>query len=322
MNPGTSTLNEVSVTPCWQTLPTPPVHPTAVTLQEELAALGSEISPATPYHPVIFTLKEKLETPLEAESLSPDVIGGLTHDEILSLPVHLGKHKFQLGDFFAVEGQQSASLELHGDLARVKWIGRKMTQGHIVIHGNAGMHLGAYMSGGLIIVDGDVTDWLGAEMLGGLIHVRGKAGGQVGAAYRGSVVGMKGGTILIDGGAGIEVAMRMHRGLISIQGRVGDFAGLQMTGGTLFLFGSVSLRAGAWMSRGTIVAFEPLKLLPTFLYACTYTPTFMQLYLTQLRELGVPVPEHAWGGSYQRFVGDTSGLGKGEILICQPTARE
>jgi formylmethanofuran dehydrogenase subunit C len=322
MNQDTSTLNEVSVPPCWQTLPTPSVRPTTVTLHEELAAVGWKISPAAPYHPVIFTLKEELETPLEAESLSPDLIGGLTHGEILSLPVYLGKHKFQLGDFFEVEGEKSATLELHGDLARVKWIGRKMTQGHILIHGNAGMHLGAYMSGGLILVDGDVTDWLGAEMSGGLIHIHGKAGGQVGAAYRGSIAGMRGGTILIDGAAGIEGAMRMRRGLICIQGRVGDFAGLQMKGGTLFLFGEAGLRAGAWMSRGTIVAFEPLKLLPTFLYACTYTPAFLQLYLKPLQELGMPVPEHAWGGPYQRFVGDTSGVGKGEILIAQPAARE
>lgn len=126
---------------------------------------------------------------------------------------------------------------------------------------------------------------------------------------------MRGGTILIDGAAGIEVGMRMRRGLISIQGRVGDFAGLQMKGGTLFLFGTAGLRTGAWMSRGTIVAFEPLTLLPTFLYACTYAPTFLQLYLKRLQELGVPVPEHGWDGLYRRFIGDTSGLGKGEILI-------
>jgi formylmethanofuran dehydrogenase subunit C len=320
MNPGTSTLNEVLATPCWQTVSTPPSRPVALTLDEELAALDWKMSPAPQCRPVIFTLKEELEIPLEAESLTPDLIGGLAHDEILNLPVYLGKHKFQLGDFFEVEGEKSTTLELHGDLARVKWIGRGMTQGHIVIHGNAGMHLGAYLSGGLIIVDGDVTDWLGAEMSGGLIHVRGKAGGQVGAAYRGSLLGMRGGTILIDGGAGIEVAMRMRRGLISIQGRVGDFAGLQMSGGTLFLFGKAGLRTGAWMSRGTIVAFEPPKLLPTFLYACTYTPTFLQLYFNQLQELGVPIPERAWGGSYQRFAGDTSGLGKGEILICQSAA--
>ncbi len=145
---------------------------------------------------VVATLKEDLATPLEAEALSPDVIAGLTHADILALPVFLGNRQRRLGDFFEVEGERSASLELHGDLAQVKWIGRGMTQGSIAVHGNAGMHLGASMSGGTITVDGDAADWLGAEMTGGLIHVHGRAGGQVGAAYRGSTVGMRGGEIL------------------------------------------------------------------------------------------------------------------------------
>lgn len=266
---------------------------------------------------VTLKLKEELATSLEAEALSPDVIGGLTHEAILKLPVFLGKRPCSLGNFFEVEGEKSACLELHGDLTRVKWIGRGMTQGSIVIRGNGGMHLGAYMTGGAITVYGNTGDWLGAEMSGGLIRIHGQAGGQVGAAYRGSNAGMQGGEILIDGAAGIEVGMRMRRGLISIQGRVGDFAGLQMKGGTLVLFGKVGLRAGAWMSRGTIVAFESLPLLPTFIYACTYEPTFLRLYLKRLQKLEVSIPEHGWDGLYQRFTGDTSGLGKGEILICQ-----
>jgi formylmethanofuran dehydrogenase subunit C len=267
---------------------------------------------------VVATLKEELATPLEVEALSPDTLSGLAHAEILDLPVFLGNRKRRLGDFFEVEGEKSASLELHGDLAQVKWIGRGMTQGSIEIHGNAGMHLGSSMSGGTITVHGDAGDWLGAEMSGGLIRIHGKAGGQVGAAYRGSTIGMRGGEVLIDGSAGIEVGMRMLRGLISIQGQVGDFAGLQMKGGTLFLFGRAGVRAGAWMARGTIVAFEPLKLLPTFLYSCTYEPTFLRVYVKRLQTLGVPAPEHGWGGLYQLFTGDTCWLGKGEILVSQP----
>jgi formylmethanofuran dehydrogenase subunit C len=269
---------------------------------------------------VVATLREELATPLEVEALSPDVLCDLAHAEILDLPAYLGNRQRRLGDFFEVEGEKSASLELRGDLAQVKWIGRGMTQGSIEIHGNAGMHLGASMSGGNITVHGDAADWLGAEMSGGLIRIHGKAGGQVGAAYRGSTIGMRGGEILIDGSAGIEVGMRMLRGLISIGGQVGDFAGLQMKGGTLFLFGRAGIRAGAWMARGTIVAYEPLKLLPTFLYACTYEPTFLRVYAAHLQKRGVPAPEHGWSGRYQRFTGDTCWLGKGEVLICSAPA--
>ena len=264
---------------------------------------------------VVATLKEDLETPLEVEGLSPDVLCGLAHADILALPVYLGNRQRRLGDFFDVEGEMSASLDLHGDLSLVKWIGKGMTQGSIVIHGNAGMHLGSAMSGGTIAVDGNTADWLGAEMSGGLIRVAGNAGGQIGAAYRGSTIGMRGGEILVGGDAGIEVGMRMLRGLITVRGRVGDFAGLQMKGGTLFLLGGAGVRSGAWMARGTIVAHQPLKLLPTFLYACTYEPTFLRVYAAHLEKRGVPAAELGQGGSYRRYTGDTCWLGKGEILI-------
>ena len=71
-----------------------------------------------------------------------------------------------MDDFFDVEGAASDELEIRGDLAKVKWIGRGMTRGRITIAGNAGMHLGAYMKGGTIEVSGNVSDWLGGEMSG------------------------------------------------------------------------------------------------------------------------------------------------------------
>jgi formylmethanofuran dehydrogenase subunit C len=153
-----------------------------------------------------------------------------------------------------------------------------MTRGRITVMGHAGMHLGAYMKGGSIEVTGDASDWVGGEMKGGLIHIRGSAGGQVGAAYRGSQSGMKGGTILVEGSAGIELGMRMRRGVIAVRGAVRDFAGLQMKGGTIVLMGGAEIRTGAWMVRGTIVSLTPLRLLPTFAFACAYNPTFLRLY--------------------------------------------
>jgi formylmethanofuran dehydrogenase subunit C len=266
--------------------------------------------------PVCLSLRERLNLPLEAEALSPDIIGKSSQDEIRKLPVFQGNRKYPLNDFFEVTGERSFSLQLHGDLAQVKWIGKDMTRGSIVIHGNAGMHLGSAMKGGSIVVHGNTGDWLGAEMAGGLIHVHGNAGGQVGAAYRGSRKGMKSGAILVGGMAGIEVGMRMRRGLICIMGKAGDFAGLQMLGGTLFLCGKAGIRTGAWMSRGTIIAFKPLDLLPTFQYACTYEPIFLRLLLKQLNGLGFPLKEPEWNSPVRRFIGDASDIGKGEILIC------
>jgi formylmethanofuran dehydrogenase subunit C len=264
---------------------------------------------------ITLTLKEQPSVPLEAESISPDVMADLRHDAIRGLSVLLGKRRRRLEDFFEVDGAASDQIAIRGDLGKVKWIGRGMTRGRLTVTGNVGMHLGASMKGGVIEVTGNVSDWLGAEMTGGLIRIGGNAGGQVGAAYRGSSKGMNQGTILIEGSAGMEVGMRMKRGIIAVAGPVRDFAGLQMKGGTIFLFGGAEIRTGAWMARGTIVSLTPIHLLPTFTYACTYAPTFLRVYARHLGTLGFPIPHEAGDGAYDRYTGDTSGLGKGEILV-------
>ena len=258
------------------------------------------------------TLKEPPAVPLEAERISPDVLATLSHAEVRALPVFHGKRTLRLDDMFDVEGDGSDTITLRGDLSKVKWAGRGMTRGRIHIDGNAGMHLGAYMTGGSIEVTGNASDWVGGEMSGGRIHVRGNAGGQLGCAYRGSMSGMSGGSILVEGTAGIELGMRMKRGLIAIRGAVRDFAGLQMKGGTIVLMSGAELRTGAWMARGTIISMKPVKLLPTFAFACTHTPSFLGVYAKHLAPLGFDVP---LAGTYRRYIGDASVPGKGELLV-------
>ena len=258
--------------------------------------------------------------PLEAEVISPDVMEGLSNDQIRALPVFLGKNQHRLDDFFQVEGESgSDDLKIVGDASRVKWIGRDMTRGRIRVDGNAGMHLGAYMQGGVIEVSGNTSDWLGAEMTGGFIRIQGNAGGQVGGAYRGSLTGMQDGTILIEGTAGLEVGGRMKRGTIVVAGGVGDFAGLEMRGGTIVL-GEAQLRTGAGMIRGTIVSLKPIPILPTFLYASTYIPTFLRLYRRQLQIPGFDIPFEESAGAYRRYTGDTAIPGRGELLVWEPRA--
>ena len=265
---------------------------------------------------ITLTLKQPVDgVPLEAEVICPDVMTSLDAAAISALPVYFGKRERRLDDFFTVDGSASDDIRIHGDLRKVRWIGRGMTRGRIAIDGNAGMHLGAYMKGGTIDVSGAASDWVGAEMSGGLIKIAGNAGGQIGAAYRGSPRGMTDGTIVIGGSAGLEVGMRMKRGLIIIGGPVRDFAGLEMKGGTIVLRRGGELRTGAWMRRGTIVSLAPIPLLPSFLYSSSYVPMFMGVLGKHLAALGVDLPFDPAAGTYQRFLGDTSVVGKGEILV-------
>jgi hypothetical protein len=73
------------------------------------------------------------------------------------------------------------------------------------------------------------------------------------------------------------------------------------------------------MIRGTIISLQPLKLLPTFPFACTYNPEFVRVYARHLQKtLGLTIPYDAAAGCYERYCGDTSVPGKGEILVWRP----
>ncbi len=253
--------------------------------------------------------------PLEAETITPDGFLGKSAAEIAALPVALGNQMACLGDFFAIDGDGAPDITLEGDLAGVKAIGKGMTQGQIVIHGNVGMHLGAGMRGGSILVDANAGDWAGAEMRGGQIHIQGNAGHGLGGAYRGSPKGMNRGLIVVDGHAGNEAGSAMRRGLIVIGGDCGDFTGAFMIAGTILVGGRLGERTGAGLKRGTIVAYEPPRLLPSFRYACTYSPPYINLLLRHLRSLGLAIPDAWMMGRYRRYNGDLAALGKGEILI-------
>jgi len=270
--------------------------------------------------------KARPDLPVEAETITPDVFAGRSLPEIERLPVHVGNSTQTLGDYFDVEGEtaEAATEQLviiEGDIPWLKYLGANMTAGHIVVNGAAGMHLGAQMSGGEITVDGSTSDWAGAEMRGGLLRIGGEAGNLLGAAYRGSGEGMTGGCIVVEGSAGVEMGSFMRRGMIVVLGGVGPFAGAHMNGGEIFVFGRAARRLGAEMrgNGGVIVCLgEVEELLPTFVYETTYRPTFMRLYLRELRDaLGIKEAEGFIDAPFRRYRGDIAVGGEGEILIAE-----
>src|SRR5688572_4663362 len=63
-----------------------------------------------PGMPTTFHLKRPPTVPLEAEVLSPDIVGELSNSEIRELTVYHGKRQLPLGEFFDVEGERSTDL--------------------------------------------------------------------------------------------------------------------------------------------------------------------------------------------------------------------
>jgi formylmethanofuran dehydrogenase subunit C len=266
---------------------------------------------------VRLTLKEGTTLPIEADCISPDRFVGRSRAEIEALPVFHGRREVPLGELFAVEGEDGDHIALHGDLRHVKRVGEGMSGGRIRIHGDVGMHVGSGMRGGEIVVHGDADAWAGAHMAGGVLWIHGDAGSMLGAAYAGEKRGMKGGVLLVDGDAGPRAGERMRRGIIVVQGDLGEFAGVRMIAGSIFVFGTLGPRVGAGMKRGTIVTMRGLTagLLPTFRYACIYSPDFMRYYLRRLQAWGLPVTQEQIEGRYRRYSGDITTIGLGEVFV-------
>ncbi len=264
----------------------------------------------------VLATRELPELPIEAEAVTPDRIAGRSERDVSSIRLQVGNASAELGELFHVRGAGSEDIRIEGDISRVKGIGAGMTVGRIAVEGSVGMHAGAAMRGGVLEVKGDAGSWAGAEMTGGTLKIEGNAGEHAGAAYPGSRRGMTGGVLLIGGSAGTELGARMRRGLIAVGGWAGDYAGLDMIAGSIVLCGGAGRRTGAGMKRGSVVAFRPLELLPTFHYACTYVPGFLPLLLRGLRNgFGFALDDRYLGGTYQRYSGDFTALGKGEILV-------
>jgi formylmethanofuran dehydrogenase subunit C len=236
---------------------------------------------------------------VEAEVISPDRFAPLTLAQIQSLVVWEGNRKRKLSDLFAVKGDEGPAkpedtvVRLEGDFSRVKRVAEGMTAGSVEVLGNVGMQAGNSMKGGLLKVEGDADDWLGREMRGGKIVVTGNAGNYVGSGYRGEKCGMRGGEIEIGGNVGAYLGEHLCGGSIRVNGDAGDFPGAANQGGTILIGGNTYL-PGAEMTKGTITVKGEARILPSY----------QRMEMVNLE-----------GTDYQKYVGDLTESGKGELLV-------
>ncbi len=114
--------------------------------------------------------------------------------------------------------------------------------------------------------------------------------------------------------------MHMRRGVIGMWVPVRNFAGLQMKGGTIIhlMSGAEIHLLSAWMVRRTIVASKPPHLRPQLAYACLSTSPRSCAVRESLQAMGFSIPYEDQARAYERFTGDTSVPGKGEILVWRP----
>jgi len=253
--------------------------------------------------------KHLFRVPVEAECITPDVFANKNLDEIAKLPLWEGNKQRTLGELFEIDGEsadkpENLGIHIHGDVHKVRRIGSGMSAGEIMVHRDAGIHLGEEMKGGKITVGGNADSWLGAMMKGGTIEVNGNAGDYVGAAYRGSVMGMRGGTIIIHENTGNELGCFMRKGLIKVYGNTAQFPGIHMKNGTILIMGDSEGRAGAEMTGGKIIVNDRVKeILPTFTIDSV--------------KAKVKVNGEEVAGPFYLFVGDVAENGEGKLYVAR-----
>lgn len=260
-----------------------------------------------------FELKGKPGQRLDMSPLTPARLKDLKPKEIEALAVGATRVALAVGDLFKVKGKDASALRFVGTDARCDKIGAALTEGEIVVEGDAGAYLGAAMKNGKIEVKGSAGDLAGASMSGGSIVIDGDAGERAGGVLVGDTLGMKGGLLTIGGNAGPLLGERMRGGFVIVGGNAGDYAGGRMIAGTILLKRKVGRFAGYGLRRGSLIFMEePKELLPTFGDCGVLEFNYLRLLEHWLRETGRPI---ALGGRARRLMGDMAALGKGEMLI-------
>jgi formylmethanofuran dehydrogenase subunit C len=263
------------------------------------------------------TLSLRTQPParVSAAGLIPERLGGLGGAKVAALTVRCGRLRLAVGDLFEVSGAGDERLVLAGDMRAVDGIGAGMSDGRLLLEGPCGDHLGARMRGGEIVVRGDAGAWAGAELAGGIVRISGDAGARLGGAYPGVRAGMTGGEIIVSGDAGEETGAGMRRGLVAVGGQTGSGAGLRMLAGTVIALRGIGAEAGFGNKRGSLASGRALKPLPGYAFATRFRPPALRLQLLRAQALGLTVDDVLLRGTWARWSGDRTELGRGEILI-------
>ncbi len=264
-----------------------------------------------------FKLKKAPKGSVDVSPLTPDQLHGLAADKIGKLKLKGDGYTASVEDLFEISGEDAANILFKRGSPRLDSLGARMSGGRIEVSGDAGNYLGYAMSGGSIKVTGNAGHWAASSMAGGDLEIEGNAGDLLGGAIPGAPMGMEDGTVIVSGNAGDRVGDKMRRGLLLVKGHAGTFSGSRMLAGTVIILGNVGDSVGFGMKRGTIIlANAPERMTGTF-NSCGYLK--MEVLRVLFRQLSAADRRFSMfketGPEAQRYAGDMSFGGKGEILI-------
>ncbi|CAA9890242.1 Formylmethanofuran dehydrogenase subunit C [Candidatus Methylobacter favarea] len=263
-----------------------------------------------------FTLKYRPDQRVDMSPLVYQKLAKLEPAEIASLTLQNGKRKSRVDELFGISGSDATNMVIKNSFGKLDFIGRELEGGSIKIEGDAGAYLGLGMKSGAIKVSGNADIFAGCEMKNGCLEIAGDAGDFLGAALPGNKMGMKGGTILVKGNAGERAGDHMRRGNILIEGNAGDYCGSRMTAGTIAVMGQTGQYLGFAMRRGTLLLWNPPALSASFNDCGAHTLSFLPILFASFKKLNSRfAAASAAFNRVQRYAGDMSEMGRGEVLV-------
>ncbi|SAK69413.1 Formyltransferase/hydrolase complex Fhc subunit C [Caballeronia fortuita] len=255
---------------------------------------------------------------VDGSKLLPATLADVSSGELPRMVLQGAGETCALADLFdiAIEEADAPALAIEGDAPWLDRIGANMTEGTLVVRGNAGDYAGIKMSGGQLHIQGDAGAFAACEMQGGRVSIDGDAGDFAASALAGDMEGMTGGTLLIRGNAGARLADRMRRGTVLVAGDAGDFAASRLVAGSVCIGGKVGAHLAYGMRRGTVLlANAPARIAPTFTEGGHGFDTFWLLFTRMLAKEAAPFSRFAGKMVPRRYAGDLAVDGRGELLI-------
>lgn len=263
-----------------------------------------------------FSLKRQPSQRVDMSPLVPVNLAGKSIAEIALINIQCGKLLIPTGELFDISGSDVNNIVISNSFDKLDFIGKELENGTITVNGSAGAYLGMSMKSGEIKVYGNVGLYAACEMKKGYLEVNGNVGDFLGGALPGNKMGMKGGIILVKGNVGDRVGDHMRRGLILIEGNAGEYCGSRMTAGTIAVLGDTGRYLGYAMRRGTLLLWNQPQLLASFNDCGTHTLGFLPLLFASFKTLNSKFSDaSAMFNRVQRYAGDMSELGRGEVLV-------
>jgi len=263
-----------------------------------------------------FTLKHRPDQRVDMSTLVCHNLLNLERSKIAELTLQSGKRKLRVDELFTITGSNAQAIVIKNSFAKLDFIGKELQGGSITVEGDAGAYLGFGMKSGEIKISGNAGLYAACEMKNGYLEVSGNTGDFLGAALPGNKMGMKGGTILVKGNVGERAGDHMRRGNILIEGNAGDYCGSRMTAGTIAVMGQTGRYLGYAMRRGTLLLWNQPQMSASFNDCGAHTVAFLPILFASFNKLNSRFANKtAAFNRVQRYAGDMSEMGRGEVLV-------